>query len=116
MKPKGRNALTHGYSGKFGNQLQFKQYRGMTLLTALSYDTPEPTPARLACRRQFAEAVAFAKTVLRHPELAGILGIRPKRGQYLYHAAIRAYKRLKEEDPQALSAGLKQVRGRPTSS
>jgi|GEM_PF-7046167 len=110
MKLKKTNALLKGYSGKFGELFILKQHKGDTIMTALPSVPPKPTPARLACRKRFREAVAFARVVIRHPELAEILGIRTKRDQYLYHAAIQAYPRLKEKDPAALNAALAQIR------
>lgn len=91
MKLKGENPLLAGYSGKFGNQFVFKQFNGKTIITELSFVSPEPTPARLAARTLFGEAVAFAKVIMKDPSLAETYRIRLKPGQDLYHAAISAY-------------------------
>ncbi|MBE0647567.1 MAG: hypothetical protein IH596_07280 [Bacteroidales bacterium] len=100
MKAKGKNALVKGFSGKFGDQFSFRQRNGETIIAALPSVPPKATPERVKRRNLFKEAVAFARRVKEDPSLIREYGIKVRKKQSIYHAAISAYMNSNGELPE----------------
>src|SRR5512134_3423160 len=60
------NPTVDGYRGAIG-KLVFKKYKGRTIVCQKPTFTKPPSPAQIAERQHFKEAVAYAKFVLAEP-------------------------------------------------
>ena len=64
------NALTHKYSGKFGNHFIFRNVKGKSVMAALpDRKNTQVSEAQLAVRRKFASAARYAKKILLDPDM-----------------------------------------------
>ncbi len=93
------NALLQGFSGKLGPGLVVKQYKNKIVITA----KPEPfnkrrkkTDLQKLKYGWFAEAVAYAKSVIRDPKKKAAWQKKLEPGKLVYHAAIQEYLKKKE--------------------
>jgi hypothetical protein len=59
------NGLVKGFSGKFGNQIVFRQLRGKTIMARRSEPTKKQSIIQQENRSKFREATCFAKTMMR---------------------------------------------------
>lgn len=58
------NVVTKGFSGKFGDDLVFRQVDDATIFAKRTVVTTEPTEKQLETRNRFAEAALYAKAAL----------------------------------------------------
>ncbi len=64
------NALTHKYSGKFGNHFIFRNVKGKSVMAALpDRKNVTASEAQQAVRRRFASAARYAKKILLDPDM-----------------------------------------------
>lgn len=78
--------------GQIGKQIVVKQYGEKTVITAYpDMSRVKPSQLQKMKRKKFAEAVAYARTVLRHPLQRAEYAGRLKKGQRLYNFIIREY-------------------------
>jgi hypothetical protein len=62
------NAITHSFSGSFGDDIVFRQIGNRTFFTRKAVHVKLPTPAQKDNRNLFAEAQNFASQALENPE------------------------------------------------
>jgi hypothetical protein len=63
------NVLTRGFSGKFGEDLVFRQVNNKTFFARKSVSTKKPTLQQVNMRNRFAEASFFASVAMDKPTL-----------------------------------------------
>jgi hypothetical protein len=87
-----QNILTHGLRGQMGKQLVFKQYGKKTVVSRYP-DMSNVTPSSLQKERRsrFKDAVAYAQGINNDPVLKAIYKKKVKKGQTVYHFAIKEY-------------------------
>jgi hypothetical protein len=86
------NALLKGASGKIGNAIVIKQYSYGTVISAMP-DMRRVKKSALQKLKQgmFAEAVAYAQSIVRDPRKKAAYSKKVKKGQTVYHMAIQEY-------------------------
>ena len=85
------NILLSSASGKIGD-IVIKQYKYGTVITKLpDMSKVKPTRAQKKKRNKFADAVAYAKTVIADPKLKAKMKKKAKKGSTVYHTAIKAF-------------------------
>ena len=93
MKSKG-NIITHNLSGAINKQLVFKKYSDKTVASKYpDMSKVVPTQKQLEAKELFAEAVAYARSVLKDPELKAAFQATLRPGTRVYGAAIKQYMR-----------------------
>ena len=94
MAQTNRNILLHKLSGQIGKQIVIKRYRNKTVITAYP-DMRKVTPskAQQEKRNLFAEAVVYARTINNDPVKKSLYQKKTKKGQTVYHFAVREYLR-----------------------
>jgi len=92
------NVLTKGFSGKFADDLEFRQVDGKTIFTKRRLITKEPTAKQLETRSKFRNAASFASAAIENEEasvvykqMAEVQGLRSA-----YLAAVTDYFTLPE--------------------
>ncbi len=92
MKIAGHNALLKGVSGKFGGLFVIRRRNRSSVIAAMpKKSTKPPTPARKEQMQKFRRAVKFAQVIMTNPDLINKYGIKVKRYQSIYHAALSTY-------------------------
>jgi len=83
------SVLLHHLSGHIGKQVVVKHYGKKTVVTAYP-DMSKVKPSKLqkAKRNDFAEAVAYAQSILHDPVKKKAYAKKLKKGVSVYHAAI----------------------------
>ena len=93
------NALLEGFSGKLGPGMVVKQYKDKIVISA------KPAPRNRKQKKTdlqklkygcFAEAVAYAKSVISDPKKKAAWQKKLPPGKLVYHAAIQEYLKKKE--------------------
>lgn len=89
-----KNPLLKGFRGHIGKMIVVKQYPGdRTIITAYpDMSKVKPNKAQLAAKSRFADAVAYAKKTMNHPQDKEQAALRlANRKGSLYHALIAEY-------------------------
>ena len=82
--------------GKLGKQLVFKQYGDTIVVTKYpKFRKKKRSPAQKANTTLFAQAVAFAQTILRDPKKYAAFKGKAKKGKTVYNTAISHFLRKK---------------------
>lgn len=86
------NILLKGLRGAIGKEIVIKQYGKKTVVTKYP-DMSKVKPSGLQKERRsiFKEAVNYAKAIIYTPELKEQYQQKVKRGQTVYHYALREY-------------------------
>ena len=78
--------------GHVGKQLVFKQYGDKTVVTRYpNMKRVKRSPLQKAGTRKFADAVAYAQSILRNPKKRKAFARKRRNGKSVYHAAISEY-------------------------
>lgn len=86
------NIITRGLSGQLGKELVVKQYGRKTVITRYpDMSKVKPSALQQQRRNKFAEAVAYAKAINNNAELKAAYKQKLKKGQTVYHYALREY-------------------------
>lgn len=93
----------YGATGTFGNQFVIKNRKGTQYYSRMP-DTSnvKASKRQKTGRENFAEAVAYARSVLENPDQ--LLPFKLKKNQSLYHAAIGYYRDTHKSDAPAKSS------------
>jgi hypothetical protein len=87
-----KNMLLRGIRGAIGKEIVIKQYGKKTVVTRYPDMTGiKPSKLQKKGRKKFAEAVAFAKAVINDPGRKTAYERKVKRGQTVYHYALKEY-------------------------
>jgi hypothetical protein len=98
------NPTVDGYRGSIG-RLVFKRYKGRTIVARKPVRTKEPSPAELAQRERFRDAVSYAKSVLADPALLQFYKpIAMQRNLSVYTVAMGDYLKVPTIEPLDLSS------------
>jgi Fic family protein len=90
MAGTGNNYVTQGISGAIGKELLFRTFKGKTFAGKYpDMSNVIPSKNQTKKRKQFAEAVKYAKSIMNDPEKIAAYKIRP--GSTLFHTAISDY-------------------------
>lgn len=91
------NAILQGFSGKLGPGMVVKQYKNKIVITAMpQFAKRKKTKLQKLKYGWFAEAVAYAKSVIRDPKKKAAWQKKLPPGKLVYHAAIQEYLKKKE--------------------
>ncbi len=84
--------LLRNFRGQIGKQIVVKRYGKKTVITAYP-DMSRVKPSQLQKKRRnvFAAAVAYAQGINNDPARKALYKKKVKKGQTVYHAAIREY-------------------------
>jgi hypothetical protein len=86
------NPLLQGVSGKIGNSFVVKQYSYGTVLSAKpDMSRVKKTELQKLKQSLFAEAVAYAQSIIRNPKKKAEYAKRLPKGKTVYHAALQEY-------------------------
>ena len=97
MAKSGNNALLQGFSGRLGPGMVVKQYKNKIVITAMpQFAKRKKTPLQKLKYGWFAEAVKYAKEVIRDPKKKAAWQKKLPPGKLVYHAAIQEYLKKKE--------------------
>jgi len=92
MAQSNSSILLQKMRGQIGKQLVVKQYGKKTVITAYpDMSNIKPSKAQKAKRKRFAEAVAYAQSILHDPVKKKAYALKLKKGQSVYHAAIKEW-------------------------
>ncbi|MXV52882.1 hypothetical protein GS399_18060 [Pedobacter sp. HMF7647] len=82
------------YAGQYDKKVVVKHWRGKTILTAYP-DMSEviPSPAQLAEKNRFKDAVAYARSVISDPQRAAVYRTKVQANRSVYHTAIADFMR-----------------------
>lgn len=87
-----KNSALQGITGKLGRQLVFKQYGDKIVVTQYSdMSRVKPSRKQKSNRNLFKEAVAYAKNINRTTALKQSYLKKIKKGESVYHYAIKEY-------------------------
>lgn len=87
------NALFKGARGKIGDSIVIKQYSYGTVISAMPDMRKSKKKTELQKLKQgmFAEAVAYAQSIVRNPAKKAAYARKVKKGKTVYHTAIQEY-------------------------
>ncbi|MDQ2752375.1 MAG: hypothetical protein M3R72_05065 [Bacteroidota bacterium] len=86
------NSLFENLRGGIGKQLVFKKYRDKTVVTGYpDMSQVKPSEQQKEERKRFAEAVAYAVAISRNPQQKAEYRKKVKRGETVYHFALKEY-------------------------
>lgn len=86
------SVLLKGLHGAIGKQIVVKQYGKRTVVTKYPDMSPiRPSELQQGKRSLFKEAVAYAKNILRDPDQQALYAAKVKRGETVYHFALKEY-------------------------
>ena len=89
-----RNLLLRNVQGQIGKELVVKKYGKKTVITKYpDMSGIKPSKLQKVKRSRFAEAVAHAQNILRNPALKAQYAAKVKKGQSVYHYAIKEFLR-----------------------
>jgi hypothetical protein len=96
--PKG--SFMEHVSGQLGKQLVFKKYKDKTVVTKMpDMSRVKPTPLQLHYKKEFKEAVAYARSINKDPEKKRAYASKLKPGKSVFNACIKEYmKKIREEE------------------
>ena len=92
MASSNNSLLLRKMRGQIGKQIVVKQYGNKTVITKypdMSGIKPSKTQKKL--RSRFADAVAYAQGILNDPMKRTSYGRKVKKGQTIYHYAIKEF-------------------------
>lgn len=93
-----QNFMLKGLKGTLGKSVVFKQYRGRTIVCAYPEKKHvKPTLWQKQNNERFKRAVAYAKAILADPKKSAAYAKKVKKGERVYHYAIREYMRKTRE-------------------
>jgi len=96
MARNNNNILFHGVNGQIGKQIVIKRYGTRTVITAYpDMSSIKPSEAQKQKRKNFAEAVAYAKAITGDPEKKALYEAKVKKGRSVYNYAMAEYLRKK---------------------
>ena len=88
--------LLHKVRGQIGKQIVVKQYGNKTVITGYpDMSGIKPSKLQKVKRKGFAEAVAYARAIVNDPAKKTAYAKKVKKGQTVYHYAIKEYYRKK---------------------
>lgn len=83
------NVIVHGFTGKFGDLLVFRQVAGKTIASkAPAAPQGEPSEKQLAVRARFQQAVLYGRAVLADPATKKTYADAAPNGQSAYNVAV----------------------------
>jgi hypothetical protein len=86
------NILLDHVRGQIGKQIVVKRYGKKTVITAYpDMSRIKPSSLQKQKRKVFAEAVKYAQKINRDPEKKALYKKKIKKGQTIYHYAIKEY-------------------------
>lgn len=89
-----RNLLLRNVQGQIGKELVVKKYGKKTVITKYpDMSGIKPSKLQKVKRSRFAEAVAYAQNILHNPALKAQYAAKVKKGQSVYHYAIKEFLR-----------------------
>lgn len=89
-----RNLLLRNVQGQIGKEFVVKKYGKKTVITKYpDMDGIKPSKLQKVKRSRFAEAVAYAQNIIRNPALKASYKTKVKKGQSVYHYAIKEFLR-----------------------
>ncbi|MBS1656184.1 MAG: hypothetical protein JSU05_15130 [Bacteroidetes bacterium] len=84
--------LLHNLRGQLGKQIVVKQYGKKTVVTAYpDMSNIKPSKLQKQKRNRFANAVAYAQSILRDPARKAAYARKLKKGERVYTAAIKEW-------------------------
>jgi hypothetical protein len=87
----GKNPILKNAKGRIGNVI-VKQYSyGIVLSKRPNMKRVKRSPSQKNEQTRFSKAVRFAQSILRDPKLKAAYAKKLKKGQSVYHAAIKEY-------------------------
>ena len=87
-----RNLLLRNVQGQIGKEFVVKKYGKKTVVTKYpDMSGIKPSKLQKVKRSRFAEAVAFAQSIIRDPSKKAIYAKKVKKGQSVYHYAIKEF-------------------------
>ena len=106
----GKNVVTHGASGKLGNQVVFRQTGNQTIMAIAPGKRTKPlTDPQLQHLQQFKEAVLYAKSVMDEPDKKAEYKAAAKNGETAYNVAVGDFLKLPEVNELDISQYTGQV-------
>jgi len=104
MSKSKENVITKTYSGKFGNQLVFRNRYGQSIMAKPpKKHRGKPAETQLAVRRNFRKATQWAKDILTDPEMRAAYEARAGNGRTAYVMAVTDF--LRPPTVDAIDAG-----------
>ncbi len=96
MARSNNSLLLHNIRGQIGKQIVVKRYGKKTVITAYP-DMSKVKPSKLQKlkRKTFADAVTYAQGINNNPVKKALYKKKVKKGQTVYHYAIKEYLKLK---------------------
>ncbi len=89
------SVLLRNFRGQIGKQIVVKRYGKKTVITAYpDMSRVKPSKQQKAKRKKFAAAVAYAQGINNDPALKATYKKKVKKGQTVYHYAIKEYLRM----------------------
>jgi hypothetical protein len=82
------NVITHGWSGKFGDQIVFSQKNGLTVVGAYPRTSEKVTEKQLIQRKHFQRAIIYGKGVYASPEDKAVYEFAAKKGKSPFNVAV----------------------------
>ena len=87
-----RNLLLRNVQGQIGKEFVVKKYGKKTVVTKYpDMSGIKPSKLQKVKRSRFAEAVAFAQSIIRNPQQKALYAKKVKKGQSVYHYAIKEF-------------------------
>ncbi|MXV52337.1 hypothetical protein GS399_15285 [Pedobacter sp. HMF7647] len=89
-----REPIDPKYAGQYDKKVVVKHWLGKTILTAYpDMSKVVPSPAQLAKKSRFKQAVAYARSVISDPRQAAVYRTKVQANKSIYHAAIADFMR-----------------------
>ena len=87
-----QSILLQGLHGSIGKEVVIKQYGKKTVVSRYpDMSNIQPSALQQQKRILFREAVAYAKSILNNPVQKKLYQAKIKKGQTVYHYALKAY-------------------------
>ena len=87
-----RGSFMEHVSGQVGKQLVFKKYKDKTVVTKMpDMSRVQPTLLQLHYKKEFKEAVAYARSINNDPEKRVAYASTLKSGKSVFNACIKEY-------------------------
>lgn len=94
-----KKSVMNNVRGSLGKELVFKKYGNKTVVTKYpDMSQVKYTPLQQVYQGGFAEAVAYAQSIVHNPKEKAKYAKKLKKGASVYHAAIKEY--LKKNKPK----------------
>ncbi len=94
MSKTNNNVITKNYSGKFGNQVVFRNRFGKNIMVKPQKKSTVPrSPVQMENQHSFSQAVAYARSVNADPVLKAKYAKKVYPGRTVYNLAISYYMR-----------------------